>query len=420
MAIVVTAGQSYRAACLLNIDASCSDASLIPACTSRRCFSSRNTTNSFKVIASKEETLGERVWREYGKAVERRDLKKALRILETVQVLEESRDFPFADKTEEENDLLPFRVKGKEDDDDLVIPSPTLDLRNLLDTCLSATDMRLVATTYNFLQLRGLLPSFGRYKNITAESSRDVTPAAFLEAAGLEASKLSPQKWGLAGNSAVLLAGAIVGFNFLVNNGIDVRPLLASILAFTLVDAIYLGGTGLASVLISWPPYKRRVLVHEAGHVLVAYLLGCPVRGVILDPIQAMKLGIQGQAGTQFWDETLEEELRQGRLTNASLDRYSMVLFAGIAAEALVYGEAKGGENDENLFKAIVSILRPPWSASQISNQARWAVLQSFKMLREHRKALDIVVRSLYEGETLGTVVRDLEAVLSSVDPIVT
>ena len=27
------------------------------------------------------------------------------------------------------------------------------------------------------------------------------------------------------------------------------------------------------------------------------------------------------QAGTQFWDATLEEELRQGLLTNASLDR---------------------------------------------------------------------------------------------------
>lgn len=34
-----------------------------------------------------------------------------------------------------------------------------------------------------------------------------------------------------------------------------------------------------------------------------------------------------------------------------------MVLFAGISAEALVYGEADGGENDENLFRSISVLL---------------------------------------------------------------
>lgn len=43
-----------------------------------------------------------------------------------------------------------------------------------------------------------------------------------------------------------------------------------------------------------------------------------------------------------------------------------MVLFAGIAAEALVYGEAEGGENDENLFRSISVLLRPPLTISQV------------------------------------------------------
>lgn len=44
-----------------------------------------------------------------------------------------------------------------------------------------------------------------------------------------------------------------------------------------------------------------------------------------------------------------------------------MVLFAGIAAEALVYGEAEGGENDENLFRGICLLLDPPLSVAEVS-----------------------------------------------------
>lgn len=47
--------------------------------------------------------------------------------------------------------------------------------------------------------------------------------------------------------------------------------------------------------------------------------------------------------------------------------RYCMVLFAGIAAEALVYGEAEGGENDENLFRSTCVLLQPPLSVAQAS-----------------------------------------------------
>lgn len=43
-----------------------------------------------------------------------------------------------------------------------------------------------------------------------------------------------------------------------------------------------------------------------------------------------------------------------------------MVLFAGIAAEALVYGEAEGGENDENLFRSLCVLLRPPLTVMQV------------------------------------------------------
>lgn len=44
-----------------------------------------------------------------------------------------------------------------------------------------------------------------------------------------------------------------------------------------------------------------------------------------------------------------------------------MVLFAGIAAEALIYGEAEGGENDENLFRRTCGLLQPPLCIAEVS-----------------------------------------------------
>ncbi|KAK9123556.1 hypothetical protein Sjap_013158 [Stephania japonica] len=80
-----------------------------------------------------------------------------------------------------------------------------------------------------------------------------------------------------------------------------------------------------------------------------------------------MQMVIQGQAeaGTQFWDEKLEKELAEGRLSSSAFDRYCMILFAGIAAEALIYGEAEGRENDENLFRSICLLFDPPSSIAQ-------------------------------------------------------
>jgi hypothetical protein len=245
------------------------------------------------------------------------------------------------------------------------------------------------------------------------EGSRDVTPSVLKSSTGLDVSKLSPKKWGLSGSSSVTFAGLFGGMSLLLNQGIDIRPNLAVILGLAFMDSIFLGGTCFAQISSFWPPYRRRVIVHEAGHLLIAYLMGCPVRGVILDPIAAMQMGIQGQAGTQFWDEKLQKELAEGRLSGTSFDRYSMVLFAGIAAEALIYGEAEGGENDENLFRSICLLLEPPLSVTEMSNQARWSVQQSYNMLKWHKNAHRAAVKALESEASLSVVIRRIEEAMS-------
>lgn len=284
----------------------------------------------------------------------------------------------------------------------------------MLDTCLNAEDMRLVGSAYAFLKDRGLLENFGKCKNIVLDGTRNVTPTILKELTGLEASKLAPKKWGLSGTSRIMLLAFIGGANVVISQGIDIRPNLVAILALATMDAIFLGGSCLAQILCFWPPYKRRVLVHEAGHLLTAYLMGCPIRGVILDPIVAMQMGIQGQAGTQFWDERLEKELAEGRLSSTAFDRYCMVLFAGIAAEALIYGEAEGGENDENLFRSICLLLQSPLTLPQMANQARWSVMQSYNLLKWHKHAHRAAIKALEAGHSLSVVIRRIEEAMSS------
>lgn len=82
-------------------------------------------------------------------------------------------------------------------------------------------------------------------------------------------SKLSPKKWGVSGSSSLLLIALLAGVSVLLNQGIDIRPNLAAILGLSMVDAIFLGGSCLAQISSYWPPHRRRILVHEAGHLLV-------------------------------------------------------------------------------------------------------------------------------------------------------
>ncbi|KAH7557843.1 hypothetical protein JRO89_XS11G0227900 [Xanthoceras sorbifolium] len=350
-----------------------------------------------------------REWQEYEDAVKRKDLARALRFLKSVETNKSNIDNPtqppsngsvLAESTQSRLGELGL-VGGSERD------------WEVLDTCLNADDMRLVSSAYAYLKNREFLPNFGKFSSIVLEGTRDVTPTVLKTSTGLEgASRISFLAFFFKCEiDLCLLFNTLL--SFLLSRGIDIRPNLTVVLGLAFLDSIFLGGVCLAQISSYWPPYKRRILVHEAGHLLVAYLMGCPIRGVILDPIVAVQMGIQGQAGTQFWDENLNNELAEGRLSGTAFDRYCMVLFAGIAAEALVYGEAEGGENDENLFRSICVLLQPPLSIAQMSNQARWSVLQSYNLLKWHRHAHQAAVKALESGASLSVVIRRIEEAMS-------
>lgn len=80
-----------------------------------------------------------REWQEYEQAVKDKDLSRALRFLR-----EDSKD----------SSIQP------------TVWSPMERDWQILDTCLNADDMRLVASAYAFLKDKDLLPNFGKYSTI--------------------------------------------------------------------------------------------------------------------------------------------------------------------------------------------------------------------------------------------------------------
>ncbi|KAH7654275.1 FtsH protease domain-like protein [Dioscorea alata] len=105
--------------------------------------------------------------------------------------------------------------------------------------------------------------------------------------------------------------------------------------------------------------YHDRVIQHEAGHFLIAYLLGVLPRGYTLSSLEALRKegSLNVQAGTSFVDFEFLEEVAKGKVSAKTLNRFSCIALAGVATEYLLFGYAEGGLADidklDNLLKSL-------------------------------------------------------------------
>lgn len=90
---------------------------------------------------------------------------------------------------------------------------------------------------------------------------------------------------------------------------------------------------------------------------------------------------------------------------------------AGIAAEALKFGNSEGGIADERSLIGLFSSIQPPWNMLRIQGQARWAVVQAIGLIQEHQAAYDAVVAALEQGLGIGEVVFAIEEHLPATLP---
>lgn len=257
---------------------------------------------------------------------------------------------------------------------------------------------------YRRLDRQQVVRGFGCIDEEYPEKSYDMTPAKLEEITGIPISSLTPKRrstyWQLAGIS-------LCTFEYFLGNSLGIDPLYTLIpgtfLLFGLDQLVWKGAAFETIYQSLFPEYKKKVICHEAGHFLISYLLGVPVRGCITNAWQSQKYPeIRGQAGTIFYDTKLNEEVATQKVTRSSLDRLSVIVMAGIAAEALKFGRAEGGVSDEQALVDFLTSLNPPWNLLRIQSKARWAAVQAILLIKEHQESYEALVSVLESGRDVG------------------
>lgn len=193
----------------------------------------------------------------------------------------------------------------------------------------------------------------------------------------------------------------------------NLSPVVPAITTFTLLgiatlDSFSLQGKG-GTLILDWlasasPQHRDRIVRHEAGHFLIAHLLGIPVTGYVLSAWEAFKQRQSGQGGVSFYDR----ELASG-ISTQMLDRYCTIWMAGVAAETLVYDRALGGADDRNKLKAVLTPLG--FSASACEQKERFCTLQARTLLQENWSAYEALVGAMQQRTDLDECCRIIEQI---------
>ena len=156
------------------------------------------------------------------------------------------------------------------------------------------------------------------------------------------------------------------------------------------LDAAQFGGRGgllLAEALPGGQARLRRIAIHEAGHVLVAAEEAMPVRQVLVGTLACLQAGQGGSGSTEL------QPPEHAKLPPQELRRWSRVLQAGMAAEALIYGDSRGGADDRALLGRLWGL--SGFDVETARREQRRARREVDQWLRQHRDQLEARAEAL-------------------------
>lgn len=219
---------------------------------------------------------------------------------------------------------------------------------------------------------------------------------------------------------AALLGGLSISAAFELSQ-LQALFLFVGLLFVWSVDLIYLNGGARNLVLDTLghsliQKYHNRVIEHEAGHFLIAYLLGVLPKEYTITSLDTLKKkgSLNVQAGTAFVDFEFVEEINSGKLSAKMLNKFSCIALAGVATEYLLYGYAEGGLADVNKLDGLFKSLG--FTQNKADSQVRWSVLNTILLLRRHEKARSKLAEAMSSGISVGSCIQVIEESINTED----
>lgn len=208
----------------------------------------------------------------------------------------------------------------------------------------------------------------------------------------------------------------VVTLSTLLGPLFNLSPTIPALATFSLLGLATLDNFGFqgkgGNLVLDWfasfsPQHRDRIIRHEAGHFLVAHLLGIPVTGYTLSAWEALKQKQPGLGGVSFDDRELASQLEKGTLSAQMLERYCTLWMAGGVAEDLVYGNTEGGADDLQKIRTVLTPLN--FSANAQEQKQRFAALQARTLLQNNWSAYEALVDTMQQRADLGECYRAIK-----------
>ncbi|MEB3355754.1 MAG: ATP-dependent Zn protease [Synechococcales bacterium] len=202
---------------------------------------------------------------------------------------------------------------------------------------------------------------------------------------------------------------------------VGISPVVPALITVGLMGAITVdtlsfqgrGGTLLIDGLAQFAPeHRERVIRHEAGHFLVAYLMNIPVTDYTLTAWEALRRNQPGRGGVTFDTQELEQQVARGELPAQLVDRYGAVWMAGIAAEQLTYGNSQGGNDDRQKFRILWQQLQRPQAECEV--KLRWSALKARTLLEAHHSTYEALVEAMTQRRPVADCIELMQRSLPS------
>jgi hypothetical protein len=178
-----------------------------------------------------------------------------------------------------------------------------------------------------------------------------------------------------------------------------------AILGLAAIDQFGLQGRGaelgLDSLAQLSPKYRQRLIHHEAGHFLVAHLLGLPITDYSLSVWSAYQKGDANQVGVSL--------AVPAQINLAQAEPYTTVWMAGMAAEELVYGQSEGAANDRLQVQVISQALN-----LNPQQQQRQSLSKAKQLLESHWSIYEALVAAMNEQKPVSDCCRLLDQRLAA------